>query len=399
MNEAAICLLTDAKGNIINPELFMGIGRLTVVRDVSTAAGVLSEADIIVLQAEDEQWLKGAIKAVRAQPASFLKPLLVLSECLPDGVNGLADEVVAPPASRGAVGAMIARLLPVARKAAALSSPLDTDSLKEVLILQFLYIRDNRPLKPVRDISSRIGYSYPLVQVLLNTSPGDEIGLLDELVESFLLKGELADRVNLCPYCRHFQINFREVCPNCSSLKIYEESTIHHYRCAYVGKEKEFADGAGLRCPKCRKEVRHIGVDYDRPSADLWCDDCRDNFAELALVCYCLSCGRAFAPDDAYVRSIHIFTLTSAGERAAREGVLLASGPGDIIHQEVGIYRPEIFRELLRQEALRCRRYRYPAIFVRCRLQVAGGKWALFLPGKWNRTLWLFCAAHSEVLT
>jgi GGDEF domain-containing protein len=124
-----------------------------------------------------------------------------------------------------------------------------------------------------------------------------------------------------------------------------------------VGREKDFREGSALRCPKCRRELRHIGMDYDKPSEDLWCDDCAANFSEPSISCSCLNCGNTFPPERAISRQIKEFSLTQEGTRAAEEGMLPSYGLMDILREGVGLYKFEVFKEFFRLEVLRCRRY------------------------------------------
>jgi len=179
------------------------------------------------------------------------------------------------------------------------------------------------------------------------------------------------DRVNLCPRCDHTQINFRESCPKCGSLNIGDEPTIHHFRCAYVGRESEYQRGVKLICPKCSNELRHIGVDYDKPSEVLWCNDCDHNFAEPRLSCFCLVCAHKFSPEDADIRSIYTYSLAEAGLQAAEEGVLPGSGLLSILKKELGFYKNEVFSEYLRIEVARCLRYRFHSTLARFNLSAA----------------------------
>ena len=56
------------------------------------------------------------------------------------------------------------------------------------------------------------------------------------------------------------------MCPKCKIKKLFSEYSIHHFVCGYVGPESDFFQDKKLICTKCNRELRHIGVDYDKAS-------------------------------------------------------------------------------------------------------------------------------------
>ncbi|MBU2521907.1 MAG: diguanylate cyclase [Proteobacteria bacterium] len=366
LSKTKFYLFTENKENIPKA-LFENLRDLSFVYGDSITDEKLYTADIIILYVTNEKWGNEVTKAIKNELTLFLKPLLVFSDQHIEKLTEIVDEEIILPVSQAILNHKIEKLLSISQKVSALIEISETASenrLRELLILRFLYTRDGYLLTPVRNITSAIGYSYPLVQLLLDVTPGKEIVPIEELGESLLLKGKMTDKIHLCPFCEHFQINFREVCPNCHSLKIDEEATIHHYRCAYVGREKEFKDGFVLRCPKCGRELRHIGVDYDKPSEGSWCNECGGNFSEPIVRCFCISCAKTFPGEDALLKQINIYSLTSEGYRAAEEGILPGFGIVDILRKVVGSYKFEVFKEFFRLEALRCKRYKYKSTLV-----------------------------------
>jgi hypothetical protein len=246
----------------------------------------------------------------------------------------------------------------------------ETNSRK-VMVLRYLYSRPDVVLKPSRNFQSSVGYSYPLLQLLFAVDAGTEVSFVQSLEEAQLLNTKLVDKINVCPHCQHTQINFRELCPECRSLNINEETTIHHFKCAYVGKESQFWRGTKLNCPKCSGDLKHIGVDYDKPASVLWCNDCNHNFSDPLLSCFCLVCGSSFAPEDAFIKQINECSLSQEGYRAAEEGALPGYGLINILKKELGFYKSEVFMEYLRLETSRCRRYGYHSTFGKMNLATA----------------------------
>ncbi len=335
----------------------------------------LDLADLVILYIKDAAWGQGQIEALRSEPKHFLKPILTVYEQAPDSLTELADVNLIWPVLQSEFNIKLKGLLKVAANVQDLIAVPDLigeTGLKKLLTLRHLHTREPEVLAPTRNHQSSVGYTFPTAQVLFNVKPGEEVTFLEELEEAQLLTSKLIDKVNICPFCEHTQINFRELCPHCRSLNISEETTIHHFRCAYIGKESEFRQRINLNCPKCSRELRHIGVDYDKPSEVLWCNDCNQNFSQPLLSCYCLACAKTFPPENTFIKRINEYKLSRDGTQAAEEGALPGSGLINILKKEVGFYKREVFMEMLRIEVFRCRRYKYKSTLSKFNLGSAG---------------------------
>lgn len=322
----------------------------------------LHQADAVLLFAHDLDWGTRALDNLRTSSESFLKPVFLCIEKKDSSMQDIADVIVSLDATPQEFNSQMEKLVAISSRVKDLHAIEDSNdeiNRKKMLILRYLHTREQAVIQPVQSHFAARGYQYPLLQALFQTNNGDEIEYLNQLEDAKLIEPKLVDRVNLCHNCEHIQINYREVCPQCKSLKITEEASIHHFRCAFVGRESEFKKGFGLHCPKCAHELRHIGVDYDKPANTLWCEDCSHNFLEPQLSCYCLQCSKTFAPDAMSVQNINAYTLTNLGEQAAKDGTMPDLGLIDIFKKELGFYNLEIFKEFLRIELKRCERYKY----------------------------------------
>jgi hypothetical protein len=168
-------------------------------------------------------------------------------------------------------------------------------------VLRYLYTRE-KELEPVLDEYSRIGYDYPFISI--NFSRNDEhraFEILETAEKEGLIEGKFVDKVNLCDKCYSSFLNFREVCPKCGSADLKAEDLIHHFVCAYVGQESDFRmDGDNeMTCPKCRRTVRHIGVDYDKPGVIYICNKDHEKFQDPKVKAFCFRC-----QNDALVESL-----------------------------------------------------------------------------------------------
>jgi diguanylate cyclase (GGDEF)-like protein len=214
-------------------------------------------------------------------------------------------------------------------------------------------------IEPVVSNEARIGYSYPDICNLLDCPPGDELELLESLAESGCLSREIFDKVDLCPYCLCNNLRLRRLCPYCRSSLIVKKEVIHHFRCGWVGIEDEAEQGTDLICPKCSKQVRHVGVDYERAAESYYCTTCKKIFAQPVEEFLSVPCGRQIPKDGTMIHPIHRYAITPVGAQAARkqsfDGVPLLKG---IIEGQCNLYTRAYIEGRLSELINRYLRYR-----------------------------------------
>ena len=121
------------------------------------------------------------------------------------------------------------------------------------------------------------------------------------------------ERIHVCPHCKGSHLFYMEACPKCNSSLLKEEPVLHHFRCANISPESSYAYDGELRCPKCHQFLRHIGVDYDRPSSVYTCQECSHTFLHTRMKVYCSSCQKNFRPSDLLATDIYSYEFTSEG--------------------------------------------------------------------------------------
>ena len=121
------------------------------------------------------------------------------------------------------------------------------------------------------------------------------------------------ERIHVCPHCKGSHLFYMEACPKCNSSLLKEEPVLHHFRCANISPESSYAFDGELRCPKCHQFLRHIGVDYDRPSSVYTCQECSHTFLHTRMKVYCSTCQKTFRPSDLLAADIYSYEFTSEG--------------------------------------------------------------------------------------
>lgn len=151
----------------------------------------------------------------------------------------------------------------------------------------------------------------------------------ERLADAGLLARTFFDRLHVCPACRSSRLSVREECPACRGADIDEDSTVHHFACAHLALERAFRAGGELVCPKCRRQLRHFGVDYDKPGMATVCNGCGHVDGEPAIGFRCIDCGAGHDAQAVRTRDWYSYALTPAGEEALARGVLdPAAAPG-----------------------------------------------------------------------
>ena len=230
----------------------------------------------------------------------------------------------------------------------------------QLRILKYLISKGaDARLSPTPSSSTRIGYHYPEIVTLIGASDGEEYAVLESLSDIGCLSRELVEKVELCPYCLHASLRLRRLCPYCRSTLIMRKEILHHFRCGWVGIEEEAASGTDLICPKCKKHLRHIGVDYERASHSYYCTICRKIFSQPLEEFLCLQCKKEIPKDDTMVQPVFAYSLTPVGIEVAKsgtfDGVAITKG---IVEKDLNIYTRHYIERRMRELVNRYLRYK-----------------------------------------
>jgi diguanylate cyclase (GGDEF)-like protein len=222
-------------------------------------------------------------------------------------------------------------------------------------------------IEPALDPFTPGGHFYPEVARILGRSQVDR-ECLESLASFGLLARETANRVRLCPECDDSRLNFREACPNCRSLNILQQEMVTHFACAFSAPLQHFRRGGDLVCPKCNQILRHIGVDYEKPSKLFTCFDCETVFRDPAVETQCLRCNCVCTPAQTIDRTVYRFLVTPLAEQAVLEGRIAGVNLEVLLRNtQTGLYSKSYFEHEVRRELVRFERYKSPfcALFVR----------------------------------
>ncbi|MGZ3411185.1 MAG: TackOD1 domain-containing metal-binding protein [Xanthobacteraceae bacterium] len=213
-----------------------------------------------------------------------------------------------------------------------------------IIILRLAYSR-NAPVEAVFNARYPLTVQYPLV----GTGPGIRQHL-EFLANQDLLRRRHFTRTHACGKCASARLNIYEACLACGSSNLFEEVLVHHYRCGCQEAESHFVQGGLLICPKCRRELRHLGVDYGKPGKIVECRACGAVNSEPTVNFICMDCSAVTPADDAAATDWYHYDLTTLGLDSLREGRLPQSEFDPTLEQSPRAYSPREFGLLALQE-------------------------------------------------
>jgi hypothetical protein len=314
----------------------------------------LDKYDAIILDARNVEFTRIIIKLFRSSPHVdyYLKPIFLINarEATDPYISELSDGSLS---SFDQIPEIINDINDINQRAAQLEHAKSKSFEVQLFnkVLNYLFTRNINNLKPHHDINSAIGYSYPVISV--NFEPFEESKVLDHLEwaeKENLIWPDFHDRIYLCNNCKCGHLSYREICPNCDSANMRAEDLVHHFPCGYIGALSDFRNQVDtvLSCPKCSKELRHIGVDYDKPSIINHCQNCNEVFQDYLVKAKCVQCGNDSDVQFLISKNIHVYKLTKKGRTAALSGMFTSDFvPADEVS---GSIDPKVFNTMMHYE-------------------------------------------------
>ncbi|MEM9544583.1 MAG: hypothetical protein AAGA77_01350 [Bacteroidota bacterium] len=198
-----------------------------------------------------------------------------------------------------------------------LSLPSTNDKRLLCKILRYLLSR-KISLEPINTRKSDIGYSFALVEDMsVESNPLHIMSHLNEFAKQDYFSTTVTDKINICYDCNSSYLNFSECCTKCNSLDLKSEELVHHFRCAYVGPQSDFVKDDKLICPKCDHQLKHIGIDYDKPSEIHICKSCNHSSQETKMKAKCTDCGKENELDQLVTHAINSYAVSEKGRNFA----------------------------------------------------------------------------------
>lgn len=195
-------------------------------------------------------------------------------------------------------------------------------------LIKYFWLRPDFVLQPYHDWQHARFYRYPLLEAL-SLDKSDSFEWLRNLANSKIIDPILLiDRQRECTDCRSSHLSFVDVCPNCLSIDIGMQASLHCFTCGCVDVQERFLHSGTLICPKCHTQLRHIGSDYDRPIENYRCHSCSQSFVEGEVQVRCAMCEKEMESNELIQNEIRNWRLSDKGRTIAFRGEVfdLSSG-------------------------------------------------------------------------
>jgi len=98
-----------------------------------------------------------------------------------------------------------------------------------------------------------------------------------------------------CRQCGSVKITQTFFCPSCKENNFKITKLIEHFKCGNFSPEASYEDN---KCPKCKKEIKAVGVDYRIMQNQYVCNSCGEIFNDISSRFLCLKCENKFPIEE-----------------------------------------------------------------------------------------------------
>lgn len=249
----------------------------------------------------------GVLIAVRNDPMWYLTPVFT------EGFDHHLSDGIYHPEQTSHLSQKVQQLQSEISQYQQIELPTAHDEYLLIKSLRYIATRQTS-ISPRLDRQSKIGYRHE--HITIGSAASDALGVVQQLKKwqkMGYLKSKPVDKVNLCYDCSGSYLNFVETCPKCHSIDLKNEELVHHFRCAYIGPQSDYESEGQLICPKCAKELKHIGIDYDKPSEIHNCQQCSYTGQETDMKARCVDCAKENTLDQIQTMSIDAYAISEKG--------------------------------------------------------------------------------------
>jgi hypothetical protein len=137
-----------------------------------------------------------------------------------------------------------------------------------------------------------------------------QLDILRSLQRLGIVREEPFDYIRKCSRCDHHGMVVKVACPVCCSTNTDQGKVIEHLACGNTDLESRFQTDEGrLVCPKCKKKLKAIGVDYVKPGSYCSCLSCKALSPEGRMQFICLNCGSSLAKEEMKLEPLAAYVI------------------------------------------------------------------------------------------
>jgi hypothetical protein len=180
---------------------------------------------------------------------------------------------------------------------------------KAVKLLEAMLKGAISEIKPQFDPRSELGFSFPQVKQLLQTTDKELMAIIEALSQEGILERKFFDKFLYCPQCGSPNLSPIYSCPQCGSGNIIRGRVLEHVVCKYTGTEDEFLLRGRLLCPKCKQELHTLDRDYRSLGVLYKCRQCGEIFNQPHIKWRCLKCSSITAGEKVSELNVYSYSL------------------------------------------------------------------------------------------
>jgi response regulator of citrate/malate metabolism len=189
-----------------------------------------------------------------------------------------------------------------------LEKPIRFDKLKEIITIleEEKHILENTPktetlgtVDAFKEIDfllkSHKQITLAMIEEYAEAKGEDVIKYLDDLESKGKIVKLDEKREIACRQCGSVKIAQTFFCPSCKENDFKITKLIEHFKCGNFSPEASYEDD---KCPKCKKEIKAVGVDYRIMQNQYVCNSCGEIFNDISYRFLCLKCENKFPIEE-----------------------------------------------------------------------------------------------------
>jgi len=130
-----------------------------------------------------------------------------------------------------------------------------------------------------------------------NLSDDDVLTYIQKLVSEGKIVELKKIREICCNACGSLKLAQIYQCPSCKNSNFDQIKLIEHFDCGNFSPESTYVDD---KCPKCKKQIKALGVDYRVLHNRYMCNNCDEIFQDISNESLCLKCNTSFKIDSGH---------------------------------------------------------------------------------------------------
>jgi len=142
-----------------------------------------------------------------------------------------------------------------------------------------------------------------------NLSEEDILEYLKKLVSEEKIVELKKIREICCNVCGSLRLAQIYQCPNCKNSNFDQVKLIEHFDCGNFSSESTYVND---KCPKCKKQIKALGVDYRVLHNRYACKNCDEVFQDVYTESLCLKCNTSFKIDSGHWKESMEYKLIRA---------------------------------------------------------------------------------------